>query len=165
MLETNLEKKTTNGNNVLIERIQEEILDQKTKNVVRHQFPLRLSWACTAHKVQGMTVDKVVVNLDRTFSPGQGYVALSRVTSKAGLFIESNDQEMCKKKIYADPEVKTALQEMPRLLQPTFDILKENITIFVHNIQSLNKHFEDLKKESRCKNADIICLTETWMKS
>lgn len=158
-------KKTTNGNNVLIERIQEEILDQKTKNVVRHQFPLRLSWACTAHKVQGMTVDKVVVNLDRTFSPGQGYVALSRVTSKAGLFFESNDHEMCKKKIYADPEVKTALQEMPRLLQPTFDILKENITIFVHNIQSLNKHFEDLKKESRCKNADIICLTETWMKS
>lgn len=34
-----------------------------------------------------MTVDKVVVNLDKTFTPGQAYVALTRVTSKDGLFI------------------------------------------------------------------------------
>lgn len=96
-------KRSKNGNVVLIERIQEEIADHKTKNVVRRQFPLRLSWACTAHKVQGLTVDKVVDNLERTFSPGQAYVALSRVTSKQGLYIESNNPEMIPKKIYADP--------------------------------------------------------------
>ncbi|XP_062614203.1 uncharacterized protein LOC134275940 [Saccostrea cucullata] len=157
--------KTKNGNIVLIERVQEEILEQKTKNVVRHQFPLRLSWACTAHKVQGMTVDKVVVNLDRTFSPGQGYVALSRVTSKQGLFIETNDIESLKKKIYADPEVKSALQEMPKLILPNFDASEQGITMYLHNIQSLNKHFEDLRKDIRCRNADIICLTETWLRS
>ncbi|XP_062615266.1 uncharacterized protein LOC134277003, partial [Saccostrea cucullata] len=157
--------KTRNGNIVLLERIQEEILEQKTKNVVRYQFPLRLSWACTAHKVQGMTVDKVVVNLDRTFSPGQGYVALSRVTSKQGLFIETNDIESIQKKIYADPEVKSALQGMPKLILPNFDASKQGITMYLHNIQSLNKHFEDLRKDIRCRNADIICLTETWLRS
>nr|XP_034326029.1 uncharacterized protein LOC105328139 [Crassostrea gigas] len=111
-------KRSRNGNLVMIERIQEDMKDQKTNNVVRHQFPLRLSWACTAHKVQGLTVDKVVVNLDRSFSPGQGYVALSRVTSKEGLFIDSDKPELIQKKIYADPEVNSALQNMPKITFP-----------------------------------------------
>lgn len=158
-------KRTQNGNTVLIERVQEDILEQKTRNVVRHQFPIRLSLACTAHKVQGMTVDRVVVDLDRTFCPGQGYVALSRVTSKAGLFIETKGPELLPKKLYADPDVKKALMEMPKLNLPNYEIVKEGITIFLLNIQSLNKHFEDLKHDIRCKKADIICLTETWLKS
>ena len=159
-------KRTENGNIVLIERVQEDIIEKKTKAVVRHQFPLRLSWACTAHKVQGMTVDKVVVNLDRTFSAGQGYVALSRVTSKEGLFIETNDPTSLTKKIYADPEVHSALQEMPMLKLPTYSSASdENITIVLHNIQSLNKHINDLKKDTRFRNADVICLTETWLRS
>ncbi|XP_062621669.1 uncharacterized protein LOC134283235, partial [Saccostrea cucullata] len=158
-------RKTKNGNIVLIERVQEEILEQKRQNVVRHQIPLRLSWACTSHKVQGMTVDKVVVNLDRAFSPGQGYVALSRVTSKEGLFIETNNVELLQKKIYCDPEVKTALHGMPKLELPYFNQLEQRMTLFLHNIQSLNKHFEDLQKDIRYRNADIICLTETWLRS
>ena len=159
-------KRTENGNIVLIERVQEDIIEKKTKGVVRHQFPLRLSWACTAHKVQGMTVDKVVVNLDRTFSAGQGYVALSRVTSKEGLFIETNDPISLEKKIYADSEVQSALQEMPLLKLPNYSIaLNDGITIILHNIQSLNKHITDLKKDMRFRNADVICLTETWLRS
>ncbi|XP_062597054.1 uncharacterized protein LOC134258504 [Saccostrea cucullata] len=158
-------KKSKNGNIVLIERVQEEILEQKRQNVVRHQFPLRLSWACTSHKVQGMTVDKVVVNLDKTFSPGQGYVALSRVTSKEGLYIETNNVESLQKKIYADPEVKAALQGMQKLDLPNFDKLEQGVTLLLHNIQSLNKHFGDLQRDIRFRNADIICLTETWLRS
>ncbi|XP_052678330.1 uncharacterized protein LOC128159314 [Crassostrea angulata] len=92
-------RKTSQGNVVLIERVQEEVVEKKSKSYVRHQFPLRLSWACTAHKVQGMTVDKVVVNLDRTFSAGQGYVALTRVRSKDGLFIETDDVKTLEKKM------------------------------------------------------------------
>lgn len=124
-----------------------------------------MSWACTAHKVQGLTVDEVVVNLDRTFSPGQAYVALSRVTSKQGLFIDSNKPELIPKKIYADPEINVALQGMPALTLPNFERSHNDISIYLHNIQSLGKHFEDMRKDSRCKNADIICLTETWLRS
>ena len=159
-------KRTENGNIVLIERVQEDILEKKVKAVVRHQFPLRLSWACTTHKVQGMTVDKVVVNLDRTFSAGQGYVALSRVTTKEGLFIETNDATSLQKKIYADPEVQSSMKDMSLLTLPNYPISPhDGITVVLHNIQSLNKHFEDLKRDIRFKNADVICLTETWLRS
>ena len=79
-------------NYVAIE-IQEEHIGKKC---IRKQFPLKLAWACTAHKV--MTTRKAVVCLERTFSAGQAYVSLSRVTSLKGLIIEGYDEKL----IYCD---------------------------------------------------------------
>lgn len=81
---------------------------------VFEQFPIRLAWAITVHKSQGLTFEKVIADLGRAFAPGQVYVALSRCTSFNGLVLKT---QLTNYAIKTDPNVLVfAKNETPETL-------------------------------------------------
>ncbi|HPR84061.1 MAG TPA: AAA family ATPase [Candidatus Paceibacterota bacterium] len=72
------------------------------------QIPLRLAWAITIHKSQGMSLDNAEIDLRRTFTYGMGYVALSRVRTLEGIVLAG----LNKQALLVDPRVLSLDQEL-----------------------------------------------------
>ena len=136
--------------------------------IQRIQFPVALSWACNVHKVQGLTLENVVVSLElnkqRSFNYGQIYVALSCATSLQGLHILGEIQS---KHIKANPKVHA---EYERLRNSYLIASTEHescntsvLTISLLNIRSLRKHSIDIKLHSQLFNSDVLAFTETQL--
>lgn len=76
---------TRDGREILIAK-NDWVIEENGKIKAKiSQIPLRLAWAITIHKSQGMSMDAAAIDLSKTFEFGQGYVALSRVRSLSGL--------------------------------------------------------------------------------
>lgn len=77
------------GEDIEVAKYKFSVLDGDGNDVMSAwNFPVSLAWATTIHKAQGATLDRMIVDLHQLWEPGQAYVALSRVRSGDGLFIE-----------------------------------------------------------------------------
>ena len=104
--------KTKNGKSITIAPMDWSVEENGKIKAKITQIPLRLAWAITVHKSQGMSMDAALMDLSEVFEFGQGYVALSRVRRLSGLYLLGiNDR---------------ALQVHPQILEKDIAFRKES---------------------------------------
>lgn len=91
----------SNGKTVSVAAMDWEVEENGKVKASITQYPLRLAWAITIHKSQGMSLDSAEIDLSKTFAYGMGYVALSRVRTLAGIRLVGFSPEA----LHVDPMV------------------------------------------------------------
>ena len=132
------------------------------------QFPIKLAFAATAHKIQGQTVKKprkVIVDLHSVFQPAMAYVMLSRVESIDQLYILETFNET---KIYGSMHAINELRKMNKKSEnerpSRWNDLRTSCTrVSALNCGSLRHQIEHIKTDDILKISDAICLPETWI--
>lgn len=129
-----------------------------------------LAWACTCHKVQGLSLPSAVISFElfkqKQFNAGQMYVALSRLTRIEGLHLIGEYKENAiHVTAKAEIEYKRLHSHKPFTAIKQLNNSPQSVTICLINIRLLHKHTKDLASDKRLLCTDIICLTETQMQS
>lgn len=99
------------------------VVNEETKQIEEtvegsfFQIPLRLAWAITIHKSQGLTFERAIIDANLSFAPGQLYVALSRCRSLQGLSLKTR---LTQNAIIVDPTVNSFIEKASRTT-PTED--------------------------------------------
>ncbi len=133
----------------------------------RHQYPLRLAWAITIHKSQGMTLENLYVDCKRIFERGQAYVAMSRVKTLSGLYLENFSKE----RVLADEKV---VEFYKNLNTEKMDKIIPGAEIITYEPNADNKAAQakgDIQKEGKealidaaDKVAQVLDAIDAWVK-
>ncbi|SHO60484.1 helix-turn-helix domain-containing protein [Algoriphagus zhangzhouensis] len=136
-------------------------LDEDVVGTYSH-FPIKLAWAVTVHKSQGLTFDKAIIDVGKAFAPGQVYVALSRLRSLDGLFLRSRIQPNL---VHSDQQVvefssgSKAHQKLGELLhihqKRYLHQLLELTFDFTPIIRELNQHTKDQSGTMEFEDEDM----------
>lgn len=152
-----------NGAHIVAEPEDWRIEDESGKLLVSYQqVPLRLAWAITVHKSQGMTLDSAVMDLSNTFEKGQGYVALSRIKGLEGLQLKgfnATTLEVDQLALRADKRFQILSEETEQgssaedLTKKAFNFIKKcggltNVDEIVENKKKLEKGEKVTKKST-----------------
>lgn len=122
---------TLEGQSILIKPTTWEIVEDKKVLASIEQLPLRLAWAITVHKSQGMSLDAAEIDLSKAFVYGQGYVALSRVRSLAGLKVLG----MHPNALQVDPKIvqqDKRFHEQSEAAEEAFEAMEEKEVLEMH---------------------------------
>lgn len=107
------------------------------------QFPIKLAWAVTVHKSQGLTFEKAIIDVGSAFAPGQVYVALSRLTSLDGLVLRTRIHPGA---VSTDGEV-IAFTKKTDMQGALDDILNAKESEYLHNLLVRAFSFEQVEKQ------------------
>lgn len=114
------------------------------------QIPLKLAWAITIHKSQGLSFDKAIIDVSEAFAYGQAYVALSRCRSLAGMVLR---KPIAATNIISDPAV-THFSEQAKALQPDRERLEYDKELY--RLYLLKELFNFYPLQTKAKNFEAL---------
>jgi len=141
--------------------LEEEVLGSFT------QYPLRLAWAITIHKSQGLTFERAIIDAGNSFAPGQVYVALSRCTNLQGMILQSRIQTG---NIFSDPRIvnfsrrTSSVDELQQMLASEKKNYQESILLSIFDFNALvdysNEALTYINTNKESFNAEVV----PWLK-
>ena len=130
----------------------------------RKQFPLVLAFASTVHSVQGLTVDRIVCDMNKVRANGQFYVAVSRVRTLQGLQILNFRKNAIKR----DPCAEVEMERLRKHKLPVEDaswMSEEGLKICYMNVDGYLPSHADVRMDNAVQLADVITFTESHLQS